>query len=191
MAGMPTGGGGGTPWGAIAQSVGLGVDLFNNAAAARKKNSLLVQGTRQQDRAGMESAGVQGDFLSQLRNSAPNPAAERGAFTQALGTPGIAGPVTGSARFRADAANTGAGVQGYGRNLADLFARIRAPQLQRRNEGALMMDMSNQLRPIQTRSQDDQFLTQLRASMVQPNPWLQQASNMLQQGGQYATSQGH
>ena len=190
MAGAPTSGVG-TPWGAIAQSVGLGVDLFNNAAAARKKNSILTQGSRQQSRAGMESAGTMGTFLEQLRSSRPNPAAERGAFTAALGSPRVSGPITGSSRFRNDAAGATTGVHGYGGNLADLFARIRAPQLQRQREGETIMDMSNALRPIQARAQDEQFLTQLRAGMVQPNPWLQQASNMLQQGGQYATSQGH
>jgi hypothetical protein len=189
---MAAAGGGGTPWGAIAQSVGLGVDLFNNAAAARKKNNLLTQGIRQQDRAGQESAGVSGDFISQLRSSRADPSLERGAFMGAIrGTPGITGPMTASSRFRGDAAGVTNATHGYGSNLADLFARIRAPTRQRQGEAELLMNMGNAQRPIQLRAQDDQYLTDLRAGMVQPNPWVAQLSNMLQQGGSYAMSQGH
>ena len=163
---------------------------LNKASAARKQNRTLAAGTRAQNRAGMESAGVMGDFLTQLRNSAPNPAVERGAFNASLGNPGVAAPATGSARFRADAAGATAGAQGYGRNLADLFARIRAPQLQRQDESELLLNMSNALRPIQARAQDDQFLTQLRAGMQQPNPWIGLLGQGLSSAGKYAVANG-
>ncbi len=139
------------------------------ASAARRQNRILAGGSRQQNRAGMEAAGVTGDFLSQLRSSAPNPAIERGAFTDAMrGAPGISGP--GGAQFRTDAADVTGAAQGYGQQLADLFARIRAPGLQRQNEGRLMMRAGDALRPIQMRAEGDAFLTNLRAGMVQPDP---------------------
>ncbi len=169
---------------------GKGIGALAGAAAARKQNGILTQGVRAQDRAGGEAAGVAGDFISQLRSSAPQPAFERGAFTQALGNPGVMGPATGSARFRNDAATVGAGAHDYGTQLAALFARIRAPQLQRQNESQLMANMGNAVRPIQANAQDSQFLTQLRAGMVQPNPWAQLVGKGLSNAGSYAVSHG-
>jgi hypothetical protein len=142
----------------------------NQAGAVRRRNSILANGSREQSRAGMEATSAIGDFLAQLRGSAPNPAAERGMFTDAMrGAPGIAGP--GGAQFQADAGSRTAGAQGYGTNLADLFARIRAPGLQRQNESQMMLGLNGRLRPIRARAEDEAFLTNLRAGMEQPNPW--------------------
>ncbi len=155
------------------------------AAAAAKRNNYLTQGAREQSRAGMEAAGTTGDFLTQLRAMNYNPAAERAAFTGALGTPGVVAPMTGSARFRSDAAGATAGAQGYGRNLADLFARTRAPQQQRQGESQLLVRMGDALRPIQAQAHDDEFLTNLRAGSVQANPWQQLAGQGLSSLGSY------
>jgi hypothetical protein len=144
---------------------------LNQTSALRRQNRILAEGSRQQSRAGMEATGAVGDFLSQLRASAPNPAAERGAFNATLnGGPAVAGP--GGAQFRADAAGRTSGAQGYGRNLADLFARIRAPGLQRQEESILMGRLGDTLRPIEQRAGDDAYLTNLRAGQQQPNPWI-------------------
>lgn len=178
----------------LGTGLALGGNLLgglNNASAQRRQNSILAQGSRQQNRAGMESAGVMGDFLTQLRGSRPDAGAERGAFTAALGNPTITGPPTASSRFRADAAGATAGTQGYGRQLADLFARIRAPGLQRQNESEAMVRMGDALRPIQVRAQDDEFLTQLRAGMKQPNPWLGMLGSGLSNMGQYLIANGN
>lgn len=176
------------PGAAIGAGLTVGGNLINaatGAAAARRQNRILAEGSRQQNRAGMEAAGTMGDFISQLRASAPNPAAERGAFTAALGAPTVNALPTASGRFRADAAGATAGAQGYGRNLADLFARIRAPGLQRQRESELLVDAGNALRPIQSRAEDDAFLTQLRAGSVQANPWAQMLGSGLSQAGRY------
>lgn len=148
------------------------------ASGARRQNRELAAGARGQSRAGMEAAGITGDFVSRLRSSAPRPDIERGLFTSALGAPSIGALPTASRQFRADAAAGAAGAQDYGRGFADLLARIRAPQLQRQRESELLVDMGNALRPVQLRAQDEAFLTQLRANMKQPNPWL----GMLGQG---------
>lgn len=182
---------GGNPWGAIASTVGGVVGAFNDAAAARRRNGILASGSRQQNRAGMESAGTLAEFIAKLRGTMVNPNTEAAAFTTAMGAPGIAGPSTASARFRAGATSANAGAQGYGRQVAGNLARVRAPALQRENEARLMMDAGNALRPIQMRAQDDEFLTNLRAGMVKPNPWVGLGSSLLQQGGSYASSQGY
>lgn len=156
--------------------------------AARRQNGILAQGQRAQNRAGMESAGAVGDFISQLRRSQPNPAMEQGAFTAALGGPTIGGP--GGAQFRADAAGATAGARGYGRDLSSLFARIRAPQLQRHGENEMLMDLGNRLRPIQMRAEDAAFLTNLRAGLKQPDPWAQLFGQGLSNVGSYMVSNG-
>jgi hypothetical protein len=174
-----------------ALSVGGSVlGALNGAAAARKKNGILTNGTREQDRYGMEATRATGDFLQQLRGSRANPAPERAAFTGALGAGSVGGLPTASSRFRSDAAGATNATQGYGRNMADLFARIRAPQLQRQNENEMMVGLGNTLKPIQMQSQDSQFLTNLRAGMTQPNPWLNLLSQGMQQGGNYMVANG-
>lgn len=187
----PGGMGGGTPWGAIAQGGGAVLGALSNAAAARKKNRILAEGSRLQNRAGMEAAGVMGDFVTRLRESAPNPAVERNAFTAALDQRRFNPVMNASKQFQNDAAAGANAARGYGTNLASLFARIRAPQLQRQGESELLQDMGTALRPIQMRAQDDEFMTNLRAGMVQPNPWVGLGSSLLQQGGSYATKQGY
>lgn len=179
--------------GGVGAAVSLGgsvLGALNGAAAARKKNGILTNGTREQDRYGMDATRVTGDFLQQLRGSRPNAAPERAAFSGAIGNNGVGGLPTASARFRNDAAGATNATQGYGRNLADLFARIRAPALQRQNESQTMVEMGNALKPIQMQSQDSQFLTNLRAGMTQPNPWLNLLSQGMQQGGNYMVSNG-
>ncbi len=172
--------------GAALNFAGALVGAGGQAAAARKQNKILAQGSRDQSRAGMESTGVMNDFLTQLRGSAPRPEVERGAFSAALGTPAVSGPVTGSARFAADAAGATAGAHGYGTNLADLFSRIRAPQLQRQQESQAMVRMGDELRPIQSKAQDSEFLTNLRAGMKTANPWTQLLGQGMQAAGSYA-----
>lgn len=155
--------------GAALTGVGNLIGAGAGASAARRQNRVLAEGQRQQNRAGMESAGAVGDFITRMRQSAPNPAMEQGAFTAALGGPSIGGP--GGAQFRADARDVTAGARSDGRDLASLFARIRAPQLQRQGESEMFMDLGNTLRPIGLRAEDEAFLTNLRAGMKQPNPW--------------------
>jgi hypothetical protein len=167
---------------AIVASAGSAIEALNNAAAARNKNKILTRGTREQDRAGMDATRTTGDFLQQLRGTAVNPAAERGLFSSALASPGVTALPTGSARFRADASHTAGAANAYGQNLADLFARIRAPQLQHQQESQLLLGLSNELRPIQARARDAQFLTELRSNTTQPNPWLGAISGMMQAG---------
>jgi len=164
--------------------------VAGDIAAARRRNRILSEGQRTQSRAGMETSGTMGDFLTQLRGSMPNPAAERGAFSSALGHPGISAPITGSARFRGDAAGATTGAQGYGGDMADLLARIRAPGLQRQGESQTLIRMGDALRPIQARAQDEDFLTQLRAGSVQSDPWLQLAGQGLSNVGSYYLGQG-
>jgi len=158
---------------------------LGQSSKARQTNHILGEGSREQQRAGQESAGVMGDFIGKLRQSAPDAGAERGAFMSAMRGPGVRGPMTASRQFQGDARNATAGAQGYGQNLADLFARIRAPGLQRQREGQLLTNAGNALRPIQMRAQDQDFMTKFRAGQVKENPLYSIAGQGLQGLGNY------
>lgn len=182
---------------AVQQALGAGVTLAGDlisslagAKAARKQNKALAEGLRQQDRSGMEASSEVGAFLDQLRRSSVDPSMERGAFVGALQSPGVSVLPTASRAFRASAAGAGNAAQAYGARLADLFSRIRAPSLQRQQEAVLAMQLGDRLRPIQMRSQDDQFLTGLRAGMIQPDPWAQLLGGFASNAGQYMMGQG-
>ena len=163
---------------------------LNNAAAARRSNRILEQGSREQSRAGMESTAVLGDFLSQLRGSAPD-MSERGAFTGAVrGGPQVGGLPTASRAFRSDAAGATRSVGGDAAQMADWLARIRAPGLQRQRESEMFMDAGNLLRPIQQRADDQAFMTQLRAGQQRPNPWVNMLGGGLAAAGNYMVANG-
>ncbi len=172
----------------------VGGNLISGLAgnsAVRRKNNLLTQGIREQSRAGMDATSTMGDFISQLRNTASSAGVERGAFASTLrGAPAVGGPMTAGAQFRTDAAGATGGAQAYGAKLADLFARIRAPQMQRQRESEVLMRMGDALRPIQARASDEAFLTQLRTGMVQPNPWQQIAGQGIANVGSYYGGKG-
>ncbi len=140
------------------------------ASAARKKNAILAEGQREQQRAGGEAAGVQANFIDQLRASRATPGVERGAFEGALHSPGINGPMTASRQFQTDARGASAGASAYGGQLADWLARLRAPGLQRQREAEMATNAGNELKPIQMRSQNDDFMTKFRAGQVKENP---------------------
>ncbi len=181
------------PGPALGAALSVGGDLIgaaNGAAAARRSNRILEQGSREQNRAGMDSAAVLGDFLAQLRGSAPG-TGERGTFTGAVrGGPAVSGPPTASRAFRGDAAGATARVGGDADRMAQLFARIRAPGLQRQNEAELFMDAGNLLRPIQQRADDQAFMTQLRAGQQRSNPWLNMLGSGLSNAGNYMVANG-
>lgn len=178
-----------TPWGAIASTVGQVGGALLQAGAARKQNRILADATRGQNRAGMEASGVVGNTIGQMRGLRTDPATEQGYFADALGGPRVQVPMTASRAAQGHAAGATAQARNYGGDLAALFARIRAPQHLQRSQNEALLQMGNAMRPIQTRAQDDQYVANLRAGMVQPNPWAMLGFNALQRAGDYATSQ--
>lgn len=166
------------------------IGAANAAGAARRSNRILESGQREQSRAGMESAGVMGDFLTQLRGSTPS-MSERGAFAGAVrGGPAISGPPTASRAFQTGAAGATQRVGGDAAQMAEWLARIRAPGLQRQGEAEMAMEAGNLLRPIQQRAQDQEFMTSLRAGQQRPNPWVGMLGSGLSTAGNYMVANG-
>jgi hypothetical protein len=156
------------------------------ASAARKKNALITHGIRDQSRAGMEATNKYGDFLSQLRGSAPAVAGARAALAPALSNaPAVSGLLTASPRFAADAARTTGTVRGTAAGTADNLATIRATQLGRQQEQNWLADLNQKLKALQLKAAGQQGLTGLRAGNVQANPWASLLGQVAQQGGEY------
>lgn len=169
----------GVPYQQIGASVGSRLSASAQADALRRQNRVLGEGMRHQNRAGMEASANFADFLDQLRNGRVNPAVEQGYFSDSLGAGSVSTLPTASSAARGDAAALSAGTRGYGNQLAGLFARIRAPQLQQQRTDEAFMRMGNRMRPIQMRAEDNEFLTNLRASRQQPSPFLMAGSTLL------------
>jgi len=179
------GGTAGGPVGAAVSGVGALLGGLGAASAARKKNRILAEGQREQMRAGGEAAGTLGTFIDQMRRSTPDAGVERGAFTGAIHGPAISGPMTASRQFQTDARGATAATQGYGNQMADWLARLRAPGLQRQRESELLTNAGNALKPIQMRSANQDFMTQFRAGQVKEDPLYGLLGKGLQGVGNY------
>ncbi len=173
----------GVPWQAIGASVGSRATATAQAGALRRQNRILGEGARLQNRAGMEATANFADFLDQLRGNRVNPAVEQSMFADALGAGSVNVLPTASGAARGDAAAQTGATRGYGGNLAALLARIRAPQLEEQRTNEAFMRMGNRMRPIQMRAQDNEFLTNLRAGLQQPNRFLTGVGTLLGGGG--------
>ncbi|KIQ21547.1 hypothetical protein [Xanthomonas campestris] len=64
------------------------------------------------------------------------------------------------------------GIADYGSSVANLMARIDAPQQQRQREAIESAQLGTDLGMIGRRSANDDFLTKLKLQSVRPNPWL-------------------
>jgi hypothetical protein len=171
--------------GAAVSAAGTGLGILGGQSAARKKNRILGEGSREQTRAGGEAAGTLAGFIEQLRSSTPTPGAERGAFTGAMAGPAVSGPMTASRQFQGDARGATTATRAYGTKMADWLARMRAPGLQRQRENELLVNAGNAIRPITSRAQDEDFMTQYRAGNVKENPLYGLAGQGLQGVGNY------
>jgi hypothetical protein len=177
--------------GAGMQNVGSTIDLVNNANAVKRRDRLLVQGMREQDRAGQETASEFGSLADLLRRSRPDVQGSRAQFASALrGTPRVGGPMTASAAFRGDAAGTNAGLDARSAWLAELAGQMQAPQLQQVHDNEAVNRSGERMGLIRSRAAGQDFLTQLRASMTQPNPYNAIAAGWWRQTGQNLGSLG-
>jgi hypothetical protein len=158
--------------GAGMQNIGSAINLGNNLKAARKKDRILTNNIREQDRAGMESAQELGTLADTLRRSRPDVAGSSAQFASALrGAPRISGPITGSSAFRQDMGNTNVGLNDRSAWMAQLAGQLQAPELQQVRDNEAINRSGERLNAIRSRAGGQDFLAQLRASMVAPNPY--------------------
>lgn len=127
--------------------------------------------------------------VKQLQQS--NPDAERMAaqeqFIQALHAAKLTGGRNnsfdespgGSTRFAEDvgAARAASGTEGT--QMASRLARIDAPLRQRVREGQGQAAAASDLSLLEQQAANEDFLSQLRTSMIRPNPWAQAGGDVL------------
>ncbi len=178
--------------------IGLAVSLLSAGAGAVNQNQALKRSDRQQA-AGIRQQGVRqkeattrvGKTLQETEQS--NGEAERQTansnFMDALrrsaaGQRGTQSVVPGaSTQFNTDAATAQAQTGDYGSQLADLFSRIDAPNQQRVNENAAAGRAAIDVGQIQRNASGDDFISRLKASAIQPNPWVALGSKVGQNVG--------
>jgi hypothetical protein len=156
-----------------------GIGAYQSRKMANDQDSIAAQGIRNQAKTQREANARINETIDKTKNSTPDDeraTAQEQYLAQLQRAMGQAktglGPrgVSGAFDEAADAA--GADVSNYGGVLADLFARMDAPILQRQGEGNSFGDLGMDLSRISGNVSGDDFLTRLKMQNVKRNPWL-------------------
>lgn len=90
----------------------------------------------------------------------------------------------GGSTFTADMGTAGAAQDAATADTAATLAAIDAPVLQRQREGASFNRAATDLQLLDSRSRGEDFLAQLRQSLIRPNPGIDAAGGFAQAFGQ-------
>lgn len=169
----------------IAAIVGSGAQLANQQYAQRKQDKAIVDTIRASTKRNRQAGERVGEAVDEVKKSGPD--AEREAsqagFMDALRRAeldkGFETQGNVSDRFASDvnAARRGAGASN--RNAAALQARIDAPMLQRQREATQLSNAAVDLDLLRGQTASDNFLANLRASMIQPNAGIDAAGQFI------------
>jgi hypothetical protein len=178
-----------------AMAAGTGVQAYSQDRALKKQDAEAARNIANQAEYSRQSSKRVGDQINAMEKS--NPDADRAqaqaGFMDALrkaavtGEGGLGIPGAASARFNDEAGI--AKTQGLAENArtANQLARIDAPVFQRQREGTGINNTVVDLSRLQSRSQGDDFLSRLRASMIQPNAAAMAGGQLLQGFGSAAS----
>lgn len=167
------------------------IPLLTAAAGTAAGTIAQNQARAQQDRAAAAGIARQAEFsraanqkvqkhIQQVANEDPHEdiAKRQATYLDALrraqpatdaALPAVAG---GSHRFAEDVSGAQEAGAGEAANTAGLMARIDAPSIRLEREGQGINDTLSQISMLGDQSAHQDYLTRLRASMIQPNPWL-------------------
>lgn len=179
---------------AVISAIGAGASYYNTQQTAKRQDRALAdqitgQRQRQSDAnrvvneqleriagsdAEAERAASMDSYLQQLRRN-------QGAATGTLGGVGAV-----SDRFATDAAGAAGDINQYATGTADIFSRIDAPLMQRRNEGIDFARTGNQLGIIGDLAGGDNYIGDLRRRSITRNPWVDAFSQVAQGYGSSA-----
>ena len=174
--------------GLILAAAGAATNTANNYAAARKQDRIAAQGIRRQSDLQREASRRAGQHLEEFSGSTP--AGEQSqsleGFMNALrqsrqSTEGDL-PAVGAANPRF-AEDVSAGRQRVGEQASERagrLSRIDAPMYQRQREGSQFLRTSADVGELGRQSSAQDFLTRLRVSAAQPNPWVGAAGSLMQ-----------
>lgn len=154
--------------------------IIRQAELSRQANQKVQKNIQQveQDDPNEDIAKRQATYMDALRRSQPT-------TNQAL--PAVAG---GSHRFAEDVTGAQDASTGEAATSAGLMARIDAPSIRLEREGQAANNTLSELSLLGDKSAHQDYLTRLRASMAQPNPWLTGAGALAKGYGSAAAING-
>ena len=181
----------------VASLVSAGVNEANNRSTARKRDRDIAEGIRKNSETQKKANAKIGKNLDFIEDSSASEFKDtlQGKFLNQLNrqkAAGLAGLDTEGGTSDAfnrgqDAAKTGS--IDYAGNIADLLSGIDAAGLQRNAEGFNSGDLGMDLGVLERNSDQDSFLSQLRASRHRNNPLLSiAAAGISGAGGAYAAN---
>jgi hypothetical protein len=175
---------------------GTAVGLYNQNQAANKQDAALAAGYRQQGQLQGQANQATQKLISQYQNSSAKPYQQQavGQFLQAVNA--NAGDATQplnqvgatSDAYKQAAKNAALGISTYGKTNANLMGAMDAPQMQRQALTGDQLAYGSQVGNIEQQSRTAQFLAQLKAQSIQPNPWLTGLSGLMTSFGGAAAS---
>lgn len=176
-----------------ASAGGAGLTGYAQNQALKKQDEETARGIMRSQELQRTANSRVGQEIAKVKAS--NPDAERQTATNEYlaalkqnnltnGGPALATPVGAvSGRFAQDVSSARAGAGADARGLAGTLASIDAPTLQRQREAQSQAGAASDLAELNRQAGADQFLTQLRTSAIQPNPWLMGAGQGLSSFG--------
>ena len=184
---------------AVAQWVALALGAHQARTgyeSAQEQDQLAAQGIRTQAQRQREADALVNQTVNRVQTS--NPEAERQSSleqylgqlqkTQGTATAGFLQPGAVSSRYTQGVADAKTGIKDYSTNVADIFSRIDAPNRQRQREGISFGRLGSDIGRIQSQSDTDRYLTDLRIQRSRRgNPWL---DALAETASQYGRSSG-
>lgn len=176
---------------AAISAAGAGVNAYSQNQTLRSQDQAAAAGIRNQEqlqRQGEATVNQNVQKMSAAQSqanvdaaSAKQLAAYRAALSAGSTAPGASPtPVAGaSGAYKARAAQAGGNASDFVNALAASGAKTEGTQLERVQEGQGMADTASKLGLLNTQSQGQDYLTQLKIRAQQANPWLTSAGILL------------
>lgn len=157
--------------GAVIQGLGAGVNSYQGELSARRQSDNAKAGIGKQRQIERDINSGVNNAVSGLSKSTPSAERENAAsgYLRALRSNRVGAverPQFGSSRYRSGAAEAGRGVGDYASQVAQLLARINAPELQRQREAEGMARLSADISAARRNSEAEQYLTALRSGAI-------------------------
>jgi hypothetical protein len=179
----------------IASVVAAGATYYNGQQVAHRQDQNAAAALRQQGQLDQQTTAKTNQLIQKDAQSTPDAAKANllGQFMNVMQqNKGRAdaplaqvGNVSGA--YTKAANDAALGVSQYGNTNAGLLSSIDAPGVQRQAEAANLSEYGGAVNELKRQSAADDFLMQMRARDIRPNPWLTAVGDM---AGAYAKTGG-